>query len=138
MNDNITIAIISAASAIVGGLSTALIQYLLAKATASREEKRQRQIEFRNRFEDSIVKLIEETDPDIHPVPSISEVTRNIIRLQLYLNLEDADQKELNDYLNGLGASITGYSDSKDKKSILVNHSKVIKLANKVFRKYDA
>jgi hypothetical protein len=61
------------------------------KAAASREEKRLRRVELRNCLEECLVKLLEETDPDIHPVPSVPEITRNIIRLQLYLDMEDKD-----------------------------------------------
>jgi hypothetical protein len=135
MDGGISIAIISAASVTVGSLTTAVIQYLLTKAGASREEKRLRRNDFRNRFEEYVTKLIEETDPDIHAVPSIPEITRNLIKLQLYLNLEDDDQKKLNGSVNALGRSVAGYSTSRDKTTILQNQSAVIDHANKILRK---
>jgi hypothetical protein len=88
-------------------------QHLLAIATASSEARRRRREGVRNRFEESVVRLLEETAPDIHPVPSIPEITRNIIRLQLYLNLDDKDHRKLNGCLNRLAISISGYLDSK-------------------------
>src|SRR5215211_3936983 len=134
MDANITIAIISASSVLVGMIA----QHWFGSAAASREERRQRRIDVRNRFEECVVRLLEETDPDVHPVPSRSEITRNIIRLQMYLNLEDQDHRKLNGYLNSLGISISGYSDSQDKRLILQSHAAVLDAANKIFKKLDA
>lgn len=81
------------AATVLGGM---IVQHLLATAAASREARRQRRAEIRNRFEECVVRLLEETDPDVHPVPSVPEITRNIIQLQLYLDLNDRDHKKLN------------------------------------------
>ena len=125
MDANITIAIISASGVLAGMIA----QQMLGSAAASREERRQRRIDVRNRFEECVVRLLEETDPYVHPVPSVPEITRNIIRLQLYLNLADKDHKKLNGHLNSLAISITGYSDSHDKKLLLQNHAAVLDAA---------
>ena len=134
MAANITIAIISASSLLVGMFA----QHLLAIAAASREARQRRMVEIRNRFEECVVKLLEETDPDVHPVPSIPEITRNIIRLQLYLNLEDKDHRKLNGHLNSLAISISGYANSQDKKLVLQNHAAVLDAANRIFKRLDA
>src|SRR5258706_16147512 len=138
MDTNITIAVVSASSVVVGGLATALIQHLLTTATTSREEKRHRRLDFRNRFEDCVVKLLEETDPDIHPVSSVPEIKRNVIRLQLYLDLEDKDHRKLNGHLNSLASSLSGYSDPQKKSLILRNHAALLEAASKVFKKYNS
>lgn len=134
MDANISIAIISASS-VLGGM---FVQHLLATAAASREARRQRRVEVRNRFEECVVRLLEETDPDVHPVPSVPEITRNIIRLQLYLDLDDKDHRKLNGYLNALAISISGYSASQDKKLLLQNHAAVLEFANRVFKRLDS
>jgi hypothetical protein len=137
METSIVIAIISASSVLVGGLATAAIQHWLAKATVSREDRKQRRAEFRSRFEECVVRLLEQTDPDIHPVPSIPEITRDIIRLQLYLDLEDNDHRDLNSYLNRLAISISEFSESQDKKLVLREHGAVLDAANRLLRKYN-
>lgn len=134
MDTTVAIAIISASSAIGGGLATALTQYFLGKVTASREEKKQRRVEFRNRIEESVIRLLEETDPDIHPVPSIPEITRNVIRLQLYLDLDDQQQLNLNNAVNSLAESVAGYSDTDSKAEILDHAGRVLVRANTILR----
>lgn len=135
METTIAIAIISASSVLVGGFATALTQHLLATAAASREEKRRRRLDFRNRLEECVVRLLEETDPDVHSVPSVPEITRNIIRLQLYLDLEDQDHRKLNGCLNSLAGSLSGYSEPQEKSMILRNHAALLEAANRLLRK---
>jgi len=135
MDANVTIAVISASSVLLGGFSTALIQHLLTKATASREEKRQRQIEFKKHLEECLVNLLEESDPDIYPVPSIPTITRNIITLQLYLDLKDKDHRELNGCLNRLGRNLL--SAPHETSLILRSHSDLLDAGNKVIKKYN-
>src|SRR5688572_6583409 len=131
MNSTIAIAIISASSVIVGGLATALTQYFLARATAQREESKQRRAETRRRIEECVINLLEETDPDIHPQLAVSEITRNVIRLQLYLDLNDQKQLYLNNAVNELARFVAGYSDDvPDKKQILNYHAFVLDSAN--------
>lgn len=135
MDATIATAIISAASVLAGGLATALTQHLLANAAASREEKRQRRIEFRTHFQECVVRLLEATDPDIHPIPSASEITRSIIRLQLYLDLQNKEHKKLNGALNKLALSVSEYSDTENSKSLILrSHAEFLDAASRMFK----
>ena len=135
MDVTLATAIISAASVLSGVFVTAFTQHLLAKSAASREEKRQRRIEFRNQFQECVVKLLEATDPDIHPVPSAPEITRNIILLQLYLDLQNKEHRKLNGCLNQLALAVSGYSNTESSKSLVLrSHAEFLDAAGKMFR----
>ena len=70
----------------------------------------QKHEEKRQLIQNHIGELITATDPDITEEPNIPLMTRNILVLQLNLDLNNETERLLNDALSELGHSVTGRS----------------------------
>jgi hypothetical protein len=122
---------------------SAITQWLITKRILKEEYKRlslqlnsefnvQRHHKWESDLLDSLVQLLKVTDPDLSGGLNSSIIAEKVIRVQLLLDNTKPLQGQVNNLVNHLALTASGWHGEIDKQQLLTLHAQVQDLAKKL------